>query len=133
MTPDVTDDHGRKQGDWTDPDPHGGSMIGTYVDGLRQGVWRHVAADGRLRSEGGYADGELDGDWTWYRANGHLMQRGAFRRGRKHGTWERWNAAGEPLERGDYALDRKVGEWHALHPDGSIKRTTRHGPAPDSR
>lgn len=138
-TADQADEQGRKQGPWTDADPHGGVMIGAYVDGLRQGEWRHYAADGRVRSEGGFRDDEVDGAWTWYRATGGLMQRGGFRRGVKHGVWERWNAAGQPLDRGTYEDGRKVGEWQTFHPDGSVKQVKRHaatrvatsGPSPD--
>ena len=125
-TPDEVDDEGRKHGLWTDPDPHGGVMVGTYVDDLRHGEWRHFATDGRLRAEGGFAEGELDGAWTWYRANGRLMQRGGFQRGAKHGVWERWNAAGDPLDRGSYDDNRKVGTWETFNADGSVKKTTRH-------
>ncbi|MGN6128658.1 MAG: toxin-antitoxin system YwqK family antitoxin [Humibacter sp.] len=126
VTPNARDDRGRKQGLWTDPDPHGGVMTGTYTDDLRQGEWHHYSSDGRLRSQGSFLDGELDGEWIWYRSNGRVMQHGGFRRGAKHGVWERWNAAGEPIDRGSYDDDRKVGEWIAFNPDGSVRRTTRH-------
>ncbi|CEA07770.1 MORN repeat variant [Arthrobacter saudimassiliensis] len=129
QTPDALDTQGRRQGPWTDPDPHGGVMVGDYVDGRREGTWRHYAADGRLRSEGPFRDGELDGDWTWYRANGELMQRGGFRRGRKSGVWERWTAAGRRLDSGAYDGDRKVGDWQTFHPDGTVKAVRHHKPA----
>jgi len=125
-TPDITDGEGRRQGLWTDADAHGGVMIGDYVDGVRQGEWRHYSADGRLRSRGHYDDGQLDGEWTWYRANGRVMQTGGFRRGSKHGIWERWNDAGEPLDRGRYDDGRKAGTWETFHPDGSVRKTTEH-------
>ncbi|MCK6210184.1 hypothetical protein KZX45_06460 [Georgenia sp. EYE_87] len=127
-SPNAVDGQGRKVGAWTEPDAHGGVMVGEYVDGERHGTWRHLAADGRLRSEGGYAAGELDGAWVWYRASGALMQRGGFSRGEKHGRWERWNAAGEPLDAGDFDRGRKVGEWTTYNPDGSVRRTTNHRP-----
>ncbi|WJL95356.1 hypothetical protein QSU92_15670 [Microbacterium sp. ET2] len=125
-TPNATDDAGRKTGPWTDPDPHGGVMIGSYVDGARDGVWRHLSSDGRLRASGGFSGGELDGEWRWYRSDGAPMQRGAFHRGRKTGTWERWDAAGRAIDRGDYRDDRKVGEWLRFGPDGEVSKTTRH-------
>lgn len=125
-TPNALDGRGQKTGMWTDADSHGGVMVGEYVEDRRQGEWRHFATDGRLRSHGFFLDGELDRDWTCYRASGELMQRGGFLRGAKHGVWERWNAAGEPIDRGTFDDGRKVGDWHVLHPDGSIKRTTRH-------
>jgi antitoxin component YwqK of YwqJK toxin-antitoxin module len=128
-SPNALDEQGRKVGAWTEADAHGGVMAGEYVDGERHGTWRHLGADGRLRSEGGYAAGELDGPWVWYRASGALMQRGGFSRGEKHGLWERWNAAGEPLDSGSFDRGRKVGNWTVYNPDGSVRRTTNHRPA----
>lgn len=91
-TADAYDDSGRKTGPWTEPDTHGGVMVGDYVDGQRHGPWKHLARDGRLRAEGMYSAGELHGAWTWYRASGAVMQKGGFHHGDKHGVWERWNA-----------------------------------------
>lgn len=73
-TPDAVDGQGRKQGQWTEPDSHGGVMVGAYVDDARDGEWKHVAADGRIRSEGTYAHGELDGEWTVFNADGSVKK-----------------------------------------------------------
>ncbi|MGE3448926.1 MAG: toxin-antitoxin system YwqK family antitoxin [Microbacteriaceae bacterium] len=108
-SPNAYDAEGRKTGQWTEPDPHSGVMTGGYVAGRRQGLWRHVAGDGRLRSEGEYDDGALHGAWTWYRANGALMQRGSFEHDVKHGRWERWDASGRLIYTGDYDNGRKSG------------------------
>lgn len=123
-TPDSVDSEGRKQGLWTDADPHGGAMTGTYVDGVRQGEWCHFSADGRLRSRGHYEDGELAGEWTWYRASGRLMQTGGFRLGSKHGEWVRWNSAGELLDRVHYDKGRKLGKRET--PSPKERSTTEH-------
>ncbi|OLT48761.1 hypothetical protein BJF85_11580 [Saccharomonospora sp. CUA-673] len=125
-TPDERDEQQRKQGLWTDRDARGGVMVGTYVDDLRHGEWKHYAHDGRLRSEGRFAQGELEGQWTWYRADEQLMQRGGFLHGEKHGTWERWNAQGRAIDRGDFEHGKKVGTWEQYNPDGTVKKTTRH-------
>lgn len=129
-TPDAVDDQGRKTGPWTDPDSHGGVMVGSYVDGERHGTWRHYATDGQLRSEGDFDHGELHGAWTWYRVTGGLMQRGGFDRGEKHGLWERWNAKGEPIDSGSFDHGRKTGEWTTFNPDGTVKRVTTHKARP---
>lgn len=129
-TPDEHDAAGRKTGPWTDADPHGGVMIGDYVEGQRHGTWRHYGADGGLRSEGAFAQGVLHGEWTWYRTAGGLLQRGAFDRGEKHGRWERWNSSGQPLDSGSWDRGRKTGEWTHYAPDGSVKKTTNHRPKP---
>lgn len=125
-TLDEEDAQGRKTGRWTDLDPHGGVMVGEYVEDERQGTWRHFFTDGRLRAEGGFDNGTVHGEWVWYRSSGGIMQRGGFDHGRKHGTWTRWNAAGEMIDRGDYGGDKKVGVWTTFNPDGTVKRTVTH-------
>jgi antitoxin component YwqK of YwqJK toxin-antitoxin module len=127
-SPNALDDEGRKTGQWSERDTHGGFMVGQYVAGRREGVWRHYADDGGLRSEGGYSDGLVHGRWTWWRANGQLLQRGGFDREKRDGRWERWTAEGAPLDSGHYDQDKKVGEWHQYHPDGTVRKTTNHRP-----
>ncbi|QWT23223.1 hypothetical protein KPL76_10805 [Subtercola sp. PAMC28395] len=101
------DDHGRKTGPWSEVDSHGGMISGVYVDGERQGTWRHEFVDGSLRSEGEYDHGMLHGAWTWYRANGGLLQRGGFFEDEKHGRWERWKADGTPLDTTEWVHGKK--------------------------
>lgn len=105
--PNALDAQGRKDGPWSEADPHGGTMSGEYVHGDRVGHWQHRAGDGRLRSEGGYADSELHGAWTWYRANGTLLQKGGFDHGVKHGVWERWHKDGNLHDTTTWNLGRK--------------------------
>jgi antitoxin component YwqK of YwqJK toxin-antitoxin module len=127
-TPDEKDAQGRKTGMWTEPDPHGGVMVGEYVEGERHGVWRHYFADGTLRAEGGFEHGKVHGEWVWYRSSGGVMQRGGFDHDQKHGTWTRWNAAGQLIDSGDYDNGKKAGEWTTYNPDGTVKRTVTHRP-----
>ena len=54
QTPNEVDRSGQKVGLWTEVDSHGGVMVGEYVEGKRQGVWRHYFVDGSVRSEGTY-------------------------------------------------------------------------------
>lgn len=126
--PNRLDDEGRKTGQWAEEDSHGGFMVGDYVAGQREGIWRHYADDGRLRSEGGFADGLVHGQWTWWRANRQVLQRGGFDHEKREGLWERWNAKGELIDSGRYEQDKKVGDWHYYNPDGTIKKTTTHKP-----
>jgi antitoxin component YwqK of YwqJK toxin-antitoxin module len=106
--PNGHDDEGRKTGRWSETDPHGGIVTGEYVEGERQGIWRHYFANGMLRSEGAYERGKLHGPWVWYRATGGLLQRGGFFEDQKHGLWERWNADGSPLDTTEWDRGKKV-------------------------
>lgn len=124
--PNAVDAEGRKTGPWAEKDAHGGYMTGSYTGGVREGIWRHFADDGRLRSEGPFHEGLVHGDWTWWRANGRLLQKGGFDQEEKHGRWERWTADGALIDRGEYRHGKKIGEWTAYNPDGSVKKVTRH-------
>jgi antitoxin component YwqK of YwqJK toxin-antitoxin module len=106
--PNRLDDQGRKTGLWAEPDSHGGVITGEYVEGERQGEWRHYFIDGSLRSAGTYDRGALHGAWTWYRATGGLLQRGGFLENEKHGRWERWKADGEPLDTAEWDRGKKL-------------------------
>lgn len=103
----AVDADGRKTGPWSETDVHGGTMSGEYRDGAREGLWRHHARNGRLRSEGEYCSGDLHGLWTWYRANGALLQKGGFENGDRHGLWERWDANGNYLGSATWDHGRK--------------------------
>ena len=78
-TPNSCDDAGRKVGMWTEADSHGGFMTGEYVNGERHGHWRHLAKDGRLRSEDPYAHGQLNGEWTSFNPDGSVKSVKVYR------------------------------------------------------
>ena len=128
QAPNRVDRLGQKIGQWTEADSHGGVMTGEYVEGERQGVWRHYFVDGPVRSEGTYEKGVVDGAWTWYRSTGGLLQRGGFLDSEKHGLWERWDVDGNLIDQGTWDHGKKTGEWTSYNPDGTVKGTTTHRP-----
>ena len=101
QTPNEVDRSGQKVGMWTEVDSHGGVKVGEYVEGKRQGVWRHYFADGSVRSEGTYDTGVVHGAWTWYRSTGDLRQRWGFPGFREAWFWERWDPNGKLDRPGD--------------------------------
>ncbi len=117
---------GHRTGPWEEPDPHGGVISGSYVDGERDGPWKHHFADGRVRSEMEYSAGSLTGPVTWYRATGGLLQKGSFVGDEKDGFWQRWTADGVLIDEGHFDRGTKTGEWMYYAPDGSVKKTTVH-------
>ena len=121
---------GLKTGRWEEPDPHGGTIAGEYLDGQRTGLWRHLFRDGGVRSEFHYVDGELTGECAWFRPSGELRQQGGFLNGEKHGRWKRWTDRGIPIDEGEFEHGSKTGSWTYYKPDGSIKKTTNHRPIP---
>lgn len=120
------DDAGRKTGLWEEADSHGGMIFGDYNADKREGVWRHLFADGALRSESHYEGGALNGDCVWYRQTGGLLQKGAFRHDEKHGLWQRWTKTGALIDEGEFDRGTKSGTWTYYNADGSVKKTTNH-------
>jgi len=82
QSPNELDRRGQKVGMWTEEDSHGGVMTGEYVEGRRQGVWRHSFVDGSVRSKGTYNKGVVDGGWTWYPSTGGSFSVGDSSRAR---------------------------------------------------
>lgn len=70
--------------------------IGTYFEGLRNGVWRHYyLSNGQLRFEGAYENGQENGVHVEYYDNGQVKRRGEFQAGIKQGIWEFFEKNGE--------------------------------------
>lgn len=46
---------------------------GSYVDGLKEGIWEEYYDNGNLRSKGLYTKGKQNGVWVWYKKNGDLF------------------------------------------------------------
>ncbi|MDF2189452.1 TonB family protein [Paraflavitalea sp. CAU 1676] len=44
---------------------------GSYVDDLKEGLWKEWYANGKQESFGTYKKGLQDGDWEYFRENGH--------------------------------------------------------------
>ena len=76
QTPNEVDRSGQKVGMWTEVDSHGGVKVGEYVEGKRQGVWRHYFVEW-VGALGGHVRQRRSGwAWTWYRSTGDLLSVG---------------------------------------------------------
>lgn len=73
-TPDAVDGQGRKQGQWTEPDSHGGVMVGAYVDDARDGEWTRWSPKGDLLDRGTFDAGRKVGEWTVFNADGSVKK-----------------------------------------------------------
>ncbi|HYJ24249.1 MAG TPA: hypothetical protein VE027_04535 [Acidimicrobiia bacterium] len=101
QTPNEVDRSGQKVGMWTEVDSHGGVKVGEYVEGKRQGVWRHYFVEW-VGALGGHVRQRRSGwAWTWYRSTGDLRQRWGFPGFREAWFWERWDPNGKLDRPGD--------------------------------
>jgi hypothetical protein len=55
---------------------------GSYVNGIKEGIWKYWCVNGQIGSEGAYINGKMEGLWkTWYET-GQLMFEGGYVNGR---------------------------------------------------
>ena len=101
QTPNEVDRSGQKVGMWTDVDSHGGVKVGEYVEGKRQGVWRHYFVEW-----GGALGGHVRQRRSWWAWTLIPLDRWSppawgFRGFREAWFWERWDPNGKPDRPGD--------------------------------
>lgn len=96
---------------------------GTHLDDLKDGLWRHLWATGKLKSEGVYfrdlrvgewrywypsgipraetyydGNGAPNGEWKFWHPNGRLMWRGSYDNGIQNGKVKQWDSQGNLIK-----------------------------------
>ena len=62
-----------------------GEAVGTFKDGLPDGIWREYSKDGILLSETNYENGILNGKFFNYFREGQLKEKGFLLKGKLEG------------------------------------------------
>ena len=86
-------DRGLKQGYWLEH-VNDDRRTGQYLDGERDGVWRHVAADGETRFEGEFVAGIPTGQHVTFWPNGVRASVGSYEGGLPEGNWRYFDTMG---------------------------------------
>jgi hypothetical protein len=73
----------RKQGEWQEEMPEvrgepGYTWEGTYVDNLKEGIWKKYALSGGIIAEETYKHGQLNGHCRYFYSNGLVSAEGSF-------------------------------------------------------
>lgn len=55
--------------------------------GKREGNWKYLYADGKIKSKGKYKNGKKEGKWQFFFNSGNIEQKGAFKNGKPTGVW----------------------------------------------
>lgn len=87
---------GEKEGKWF-VDLGDEREEGTYVAGLRNGLWKHYYPSGKLKFEGKFEQGNENGRHISYYENGQVKEVGNYKFGLKEGDWFTYNAEGIQL------------------------------------
>lgn len=67
---------------------------GSYVAGLKNGMWKTYYPTGKLKQEGKFEQGQESGKHTEYYESGQIREIGAFKFGSREGDWYTYNEEG---------------------------------------
>lgn len=86
-------ERGMKQGPWVEH-VNDDRRSGVYLDGERDGVWRHDGPDGQVRFEGEYVSGVPTGEHVTYWPSGIRASSGRYEGGLPEGNWRYFDTSG---------------------------------------
>ena len=86
-------ERGLKQGSWLEH-VNDDRRTGQYLDGERDGKWRHVSAEGKVRFEGEYVAGIPTGQHVTFWPNGVRASMGSYEGGLPEGNWRYFDDMG---------------------------------------
>lgn len=119
----------------TDYYPNGKvKVVGTYKDGIPQGVRReyneegqveksYIFLNGRIIGEGIFTDAGLkEGLWKEYYPDGKLKATGNYISDRKNGSWKYFYNSGQLEQLGVYVNGKADSTWNWYYPSGKLLR-----------
>ena len=108
----IVDEAGNKNGRWKDLYPDGKVKAeGQYSNNRKSGVWRFYNKGGTVEQTGSYNAERPDGVWKWYYENGQLLREEEYFQGRRDGMMTEYSETGEIITQGLYTDGEKDGEW----------------------
>lgn len=130
------DSIGRWQGKVWDHFANGDlQMKGSYVDGLRNGIFIYYTDHHTYSSAGRYVKERLTGKWEYFHWNGRIESEilhepeffvrniwdslGNLKVSNGEGEVKKWYGNGVLAETGSYARGNRDGYWYGYHPDGT--------------
>ncbi|MCF6367032.1 MAG: hypothetical protein L3J35_12625 [Bacteroidales bacterium] len=108
----IVDKKDKKQGEWKFLYDNGKiRSSGKFVNGKKEGKWLFYFPSGKTEQKGVYKNGKYSGIWIWYYENGNLRRTGKFKKGKEEGFFYELSEEGDTLSRGNYIYGMKSGEW----------------------
>lgn len=86
--------NGNKEGDWI-TNVNGYIEQGTYLDNVKDGLWKYYYVADTIYFEGRFIDGNADGRHTWYYRNGNISKTGDYTMSLKQGYWKYYDETGK--------------------------------------
>ncbi|HXP50594.1 MAG TPA: hypothetical protein VN922_11600 [Bacteroidia bacterium] len=113
MAEGVLDTAGVQEGEWKEFHENGQlKSIGTYLHGIKVGVWKYYFASSKLFETGKYDQkGRQQGKWMWYFDDGKVRRESNFYNGLEDGDFVEYTDTGSVITRGQYTEGLKEGKW----------------------
>lgn len=112
---------GEKEGEWTyQVGDH--QEKGSFVIGLREGIWYHYYPDGTLKYEGLYTQGNPDKKHKYYYPNGKMKEEQYYDFGIREKIWKKYNTEGELLMTITYKknVEQRINGIRVKLPDSDV-------------
>jgi len=125
----IVKEDGTKDGHWKDLYPEGKIKAeGDYKDGQQIGEWKFYYPEGKLEQTGKFtAAGKFHGTWKWFYESGQLMREEEYNNGVKEGLHTEYDENGKVVEEGEYANDLEDGPWFSTIGDYFERGSYRDG------
>jgi len=125
----IVEEDGSRNGHWKDLYPDGKIKAeGDYKDGKQVGEWKFYYPSGKLEQVGKFSNsGKFNGTWKWYYDSGQLMREEEYDNGLKDGMHTEYEENGKVVEEGEYIKDLEDGPWFTTIGDYLERGTYRDG------
>jgi antitoxin component YwqK of YwqJK toxin-antitoxin module len=103
---------GKKDGDWKFYDNYGDLCVtGKYKNGKRDGIWvEYHGYNQKIHFKLSYQDGKIiDSIFESYHDNGEIETRGFYKDGKQHGEWISWYSDGKVRVTGSFKNGKQSG------------------------
>jgi antitoxin component YwqK of YwqJK toxin-antitoxin module len=108
----IVNKEGKREGNWKFVYPDGKiKSKGKYKKGKKEGKWIYYFNNGKKEQEGSFKNGRPVGLWIWNYENGNIRRTGKFKKGREQGLFYELTEEGDTLSQGSYLYGLKSGKW----------------------
>lgn len=108
----IVDEAGNRNGRWKELFEDGKIRAeGQYTANRKTGTWKFYAPEGKVEQTGAYNNDRPDGIWKWYYDTGQLLREEEYFQGRRDGIYTEYSPAGEIIAQGQFTDDEKNGDW----------------------
>ncbi len=108
----IVDEAGNRNGKWKDMFADGKVRAeGQFTNNRRSGVWKFYNGSGKVEQTGSYNNDRPDGLWKWYYETGALLREEEYFQGQRDGTFIEYSPSGEIISQGLYTDGERNGDW----------------------